>query len=134
MIFAESAYPSPLWLVKPYTFNLNLDATEKKFNKHLCFARVAVERAFGILKGRFRCLTKRTDVELNNTVNTITTCCIFHNICQQRRDYYVDDYGVLQTVIRNENIARANRGVNNQFRPNGNALRDILREYIDNNA
>ena len=32
---SDGAYPPTSWQVKPYSFNLNLSATEKSFNKHV---------------------------------------------------------------------------------------------------
>ena len=52
LILGDGAYPPTTWQVKPYSFNLNLLETEKNFNKLLPSARVTVNRAFGVLKGR----------------------------------------------------------------------------------
>ena len=101
LLLSDSAYPMTLWQVKPFSFTLNLTEREKLFNKHLSLARVIVEQAFGVLKGRFRILLKRMDIGLENTVKTIITCCL-HSICQLRGDFYLDDENVLYQVLRNE--------------------------------
>ena len=36
------------------------------------------------------------------------------NMCLERYDYYVDNDEVLQTILRNENVAQANREPNRQ--------------------
>ena len=82
LLLSDSAYPMTLWQVKPFSFTLNLTEREKLFNKHLSSARVIVEQAFGVLKGCFRILLKRIDIGLENTVKTIITCCVLHNIRQ----------------------------------------------------
>ena len=64
LLLSDSAYPMTLWQVKPFSFTLNLTEREKLFNKHLSLARVIVEQAFGVLKGRFRILLKRMDIGL----------------------------------------------------------------------
>ena len=63
-MLSDIAYPMTLWQVKPFSFTLNLTEREKLFNKHLSLARVIVEQAFGVLKGRFRILLKRMDIGL----------------------------------------------------------------------
>ena len=85
LLLSDSAYPMTLWQVKPFSFTLNLTELENLFNKHLSSARV--EQAFGVLKGCFRMLLKRMDIGLENTVKTIITCCVLHNIYQLRGDF-----------------------------------------------
>ena len=52
-----------------------------RFNYRLSSARVAIERAFGLLKGRF-CHLKLLDTKtIKTAVDTINVCCVFHNIC-----------------------------------------------------
>lgn len=62
-----------------------------RFNKRQSRARVAIECAFGKLKGRFRCLTR----ELENTLDTIIDigeCCIvLHNLCTTNNDPIEDE-------------------------------------------
>ena len=45
----DSAYPLTESLVKPFS-DSTMDPAEKKFNKELSRARVAIECAFGVLK------------------------------------------------------------------------------------
>ena len=66
---------------------------------HLSSARVTAERAFSALKGRFRILMKRMDVDLDNVVKTIITCCVLHNVCQKRGDLYIDRDEVLENIL-----------------------------------
>jgi hypothetical protein len=42
---------------------------------------MCIERAFGMLKGRWRILLKRIDVALKNVPNLVSTCLMLHNIC-----------------------------------------------------
>ena len=60
LLLGDGAYPSTTWLVKPYSSNIRLTDTQTS-------ARVIVERGFGLLKGRWRCLLKRlhNDIECN---------------------------------------------------------------------
>ena len=91
-----------------------------------------MEQAFGILKGRFRILLKRMDIGLEYTVKTIIICCVLHNICQLRGDFYIDDDNVLDQVLRNERLMRRAQPTNNNVNcSNANALRDILADCVD---
>ena len=51
VLLGDSAYPLSTWLLKPYHEGMN-DPEEINFNKELSRARVSVECAFSILKGR----------------------------------------------------------------------------------
>lgn len=42
---------------------------------------MCIERAFGMLKGRWRILLKRVDVHLKNVPKLVSTCLVLHNIC-----------------------------------------------------
>ena len=54
IILGDGAYPLLPWFVTPYPFGLALTRPQRKFNKKLSEGRVHVERAFGILKARWR--------------------------------------------------------------------------------
>jgi len=40
-----------------------------------------VERAFGILKGRWKIIQKRADVPLRSIADIVSTCIVLHNLC-----------------------------------------------------
>ena len=42
---------------------------------------MCVERAFGMLKGRWRILLKKADVQLKNVPDLVSTCLVLHNMC-----------------------------------------------------
>ena len=42
---------------------------------------MCVERAFGMLKGRWRILFNRVDVALKNVPDLVSTCLVLQNIC-----------------------------------------------------
>lgn len=59
----------------------NLDPTNVQFNTVLSKISVIVERALGVLKGRWRCLRKELEIVTENVPGTTSVCCILHNIC-----------------------------------------------------
>ena len=133
LILGDGAYPPTTWQVKPYSFNLNLSDVENSFNKHLSSARVIVERAFVVLKGRWICLLKRLDNDLESVSSIIITCCVLHNICQQNHDNYMDDDDVLENVLEQERKERRNRINNHNLCDDAEALREILTQHIRDN-
>ena len=78
-ILGDPAFPLLTWLMKAFQDNGNLTPQQKKFNYRLSHARVVVEHAYGRLKGRWRCLLKRLDVDIAKTNNVIAACCVLHN-------------------------------------------------------
>ena len=61
----DGAFPRFSWRIKSY--NENTTAKQQKyFSKWLCGARVVTENAYGMLKGPWRILFKRTECRLFN--------------------------------------------------------------------
>ena len=81
----DSAFPRYTWLIKPYNENTR-DPRERYLNKRLCSARVVSEHAYGMLKGRWRILYKKTECKLKNIRHVIMACIALHNICIARDD------------------------------------------------
>ncbi|MCO5572949.1 hypothetical protein L7F22_026711 [Adiantum nelumboides] len=49
-----------------------------------------VERAFGMLKARWRILLKRYDMQLHNVPKMVRTCLVLHNMCIIHADAFDD--------------------------------------------
>jgi len=79
----------------PFRDNGLLDNRKKKFNKALSSARVAIERSFGLLKGRFRRLKFLDMRRVDLIPQVIIACCVLHNICIDCGDaLFSEDMGV----------------------------------------
>jgi hypothetical protein len=50
--------------------------------------RMCVERAFGILKDRWRIMQKRADVPLRSMADIVSTCIVLHNLCIITKDKF----------------------------------------------
>ena len=131
LLIGGRAYPANTWLVKPFPNNLNLSQEQKKFNKFLSSARVAVERGFGILKTRWRCLLNCLDHSIKNLSDVIISCCVLHNICQMKGDSYIDNDDVLEHTLKRERERRTQRREEREFHASANTLRDILTNYVN---
>ena len=78
-IVGDSAYPLSMNMMVPYRDNGHLTDIQKKYNKHHSTSRIAIERAFGLLKNKFRRL-KYLDVRsLNSIPLIISATCVLHN-------------------------------------------------------
>ena len=87
-----------------------------------------------MLKGRWRCLLKRLDNDLESVSSIIITYCVLHNICQQNHNNYIDDDGVLENVLEQEKRERRNRMSNHDLCGDAEALREILTQHIRDNT
>ena len=82
LILGDPAYPLLQWVMKAFPNNGHLTDQQKNFNYRLSKARVVVEHSYGRLKGRWRCLLKRLDVDIGDVPELVTACCILHNMCE----------------------------------------------------
>lgn len=92
LILGDSAYALSEWLMKPYTDRGNLTPDETSFNTKHSTTRVVVENAFGRLKGRFRSISKRLDLNVENSCNVIAACCVLHNYCENLHEFFNDQW------------------------------------------
>ena len=79
-IMLDGAYTLLPWLVNPYSFGPALTRPQRKFNKKLSKGRVHVERAFGILKARWRCFLMRLDNQIENIFQVLLLHVAFYTI------------------------------------------------------
>ena len=66
----DSAFPAWPWLMKAYE-DTTKNQKERNFNKHLRAARVVSEHAYGILKGRWHIIYKKTECRRRNITTII---------------------------------------------------------------
>ena len=60
--------------------------SEQFYGFRLSSARMVIECSFGRLKGRFGCLRRYMDVNLNNLAHVIHACFILHNFSEIRNE------------------------------------------------
>jgi hypothetical protein len=64
---------------------------ERAYNYAHIRSRNVIERAFGVIKRRFACLSGVLRQDLANALSTITACFVLHNFLRQRRDLVEED-------------------------------------------
>lgn len=114
-IIGDSAYPSLPWLVPPFRDNGHLTPQQTEFNYMLSSTKVAVEKAFGMLKGRFRRIKFFTEYRhINFITDVVIAAYILHNYCINENDINIDEYYKENNNndVVNENI---NENIDNRF-------------------
>ena len=81
----DSAFPRFSWLINCYNENTR-DPQQLYFSKMLCSARVVSENTYGMLKGRWRFLYKKTEAQPENLRYIIMACIALHNLCIAEND------------------------------------------------
>jgi hypothetical protein len=64
--------------------------------------KMVVERAFGILKGRWIIILKRVNMPLHHLPNLIRTCICLHNLCIIHKDNFDNSWAKLSEKLTQE--------------------------------
>lgn len=91
----DSGYPLEPWLLTP--FGTPATAIEQKYNSLHSRTRNVVERCFGLMKSRFRCLDRSGGTLLyspEKTCKIVAAVSVLHNICIDRGIPTTVDAGV----------------------------------------
>ena len=126
LLAGDSAYPLTNWLVKPYPDRGRLTPEQRKFNVKFSALRSVVERAFGMLKARWRIALKKVEQKTSTLKKTVIAACVLHNICIERGDLYDTDNNDSDDSSDDDNDGRI--GVET-----GNDTREALKDYVRDN-
>ncbi|XP_043466333.1 putative nuclease HARBI1 [Leptopilina heterotoma] len=105
-IIGDAAYKLHPFLMVPFKDNGHLTEDQINFNKCLSRTRMVIERAFGLLKGRFRRLLYLYLQNVAYGSLIIIACCVLHNICLDLDDDVNDE------ILNNIDEQRAQNIVN----------------------
>ena len=106
----------------PYPVNPHTTAAQHNFNYGQSRARMVVENAFGRLKGRWRCLLKHLDVQVDKVAVAVGACVVLHNICETFGDYCFEDW-VLSIQPQD--------GRNTSRQAAASSIRDAIKNYLN---
>ncbi|XP_063798305.1 putative nuclease HARBI1 [Pseudophryne corroboree] len=122
-LLGDSGYGCRPWLMTP--FRNPKGRAEKKYNRAHILTRGVIERSFGLLKSRFRCLAKTRGAlqySAAKMCKMFIVCCILHNMCL---DYKVD---MDDTKIAPEPCCSFEKEVNELVTQKGKKVRSNLVE------
>ena len=119
-LVGDSAYPLSRWLQKPYPEGTR-DPNEIRFNQQLSAARVKVECAFGILKGRWRILSSVEEASIARVSKIIVACAVLHNFCILTGDEWDDD---------DSDDGNDGQNPNYNLIDDGDTIREILKDHL----
>ena len=107
-ILGDSAYPLADWLLTPYRDNGHLTQAERNYNFVHSSTRMVIERAFGLLKARFRRLHFLEMDSLDDIAKVIIVACTLHNVCLMRGDDFFEEYNDEEEVNNFQDIGGRN--------------------------
>ena len=95
-LLGDSAYPLTRTLLTPYRDNGHLSSLQKKYNKVHSSTRVDVERAIGLLKGKWRRLKYLDMLDTHRIPQVIMAACVLHNFVLQAEKAAAEDEAVME--------------------------------------
>ena len=109
----------------PFKDTGKLQQREINFNMKLSSARYTIERAFALLKGRFRRLKGLDMARIDLIPQVIIACCVLHNVCIDLRDE-----SEFESALTEFHVPEAVPNVSTADRKSGVAKRDRLANLL----
>lgn len=91
-LIGNSSFPLCDFLMVPYWDNGDLACNEMHFNLALSSTRTVVDRAFALLKGKFRRLGYLDISNCNTYPEIIIAACVLHNMCIDNDDFTEEEF------------------------------------------
>lgn len=120
-LLGDSAYPLCNRLLTPFRDDGHLSRKQVHYNVSHASTRSAIERAFGILKARWRRLNYLELHIITNYPIVISAACMLHNFCQrqgeaislyEREDEFINEANELNGVRNTEAVTKRNNIMN----------------------
>ena len=87
-----------------------------------------VQHGYGRLKGRWRCLLKRLDVDISDVPEVVTACCVLHNICEVHGEEFSDEW--LAGVESQASESSSGTAAPSQPQDSAVSIRDALKSHF----
>ncbi|KAG0434026.1 hypothetical protein HPB47_019404 [Ixodes persulcatus] len=131
MLVGDPVYQLLPWILKGYVATKNgISQKDDSFNTYLSSARIVVEHAFGRMKGTWRIVLKRADIDYKFVPTMAAAVCVLHNFCELHSDRYNIEWNA--DVAEYEKIfpqpVSSPRDVDAKY-----PIRDFLRDHLGDN-
>ncbi|XP_044592619.1 putative nuclease HARBI1 isoform X1 [Cotesia glomerata] len=130
-LLGDKAYSIQPCIMVPYRNNGNFNQDSLRYNTIHSSARMMIERANALLKGRFRSLLDKLPFKRTDLIPYyVIACCILHNICIMR-----DDLIDIPILVNHEvPVMDVDIEMNNDMKVAGMEKRERLKNFINNNV
>ncbi|KAL0190360.1 hypothetical protein M9458_013058, partial [Cirrhinus mrigala] len=105
-LIGDSAYPMQNWLMKPFPDTGRLTPQQRMFNLRMSSAR--------------------NDCKLELIKKMVLTCCVLHNICEERGDNFSEDLSSIHVNMQPPVQALTEHG-----KPEGTDIRAALLDHFE---
>ena len=128
LLVSNSSFDLSPWLMMPYAQTPTITPSQSNFNCALSSAREKIVQAFGMLRGRWRCLLETLKEDTLRVPTTVIACCVLHNLCIDIED----DAPVDPVLIQNEvDLSDEESDDWSAMDEDGKHLREKIRNYLD---
>ena len=128
-LIGDGAYPLGQYLLTPFKEYSNLPAPERFYNYCLSSARSVIERAFGLMKGKFQRLKMIEFEDVSKITHFIHSITALHNFCIIEREVDLkEDFEVDEMLNANgDEMSEEDRQDRNILRAIGSKPEDFKR-------
>jgi hypothetical protein len=130
-LVGDAGYTLTSTMMIPYNITEEMSREEKRFNYLHSSTRICVERAFGLLKGRWRIFKRPLNMKTPASVGrTIIACMVLHNLTMSAGD----SFGIPKRDRQDEYQGCHLRFLNTAVGDKAQALlkRDQVKKYLVN--
>ena len=128
-LLGDDAFALEAFMQKCYSGIVAANSPEARYNRCVIEGRRVVEQAFGRLKGTWRILLTRSNLNDPNFVaEVITVCCALHNFCENLRLERI--FGVVPTGDQPPEEFATDPLPDVAATATGSNIRAILRDYL----
>ncbi|XP_049307360.1 putative nuclease HARBI1 [Bactrocera dorsalis] len=130
-LLGDAGYALQPYLLTPFR-DPSVATPQHTFNQRHSSARNIIERTIGVLKSRFRCLSRLLQYQPHKVVQMTNVCCALHNICK----YYKVQELVEFASGDDENEHSINVEITNETTLDGEAaiMRDTIANLLHTNS